>query len=148
MSNWHNKNSKLCFLKQQIFRCLLDPCAANNPRKVGEEHTHVTPLIASSTIVAIIIYLVFIEKWNHRCFLVFFNFSYKNEKRKKCTVFHFFPENEIRKKKFEIQSKYSFNITKFTIYWCQIQKKVQYFKFCFSIYQGNEGAFCLDGYIV
>ena len=90
VSNWHNKNSKLCFLKQQIFRCLLDPCAANNPRNVGEEHTHVTPLIASSTIVAIIIYLVFIEKWNHRCFVVFFNFSYKNKKRKKCTVFHFF----------------------------------------------------------
>ena len=132
MSNWHNINSKLCFLKQQIFRCLLDPCAANNPRKVGEEHTHVTPLIASSTIVAIIIYLVFIEKWNHRCFVVFFNFSYKNEKRKKCTVFHFFPENEIRKKKFEIQSKYPFNITKLTIYWCQMQKKCSILNFVFQ----------------
>lgn len=68
-------------------------------------------------IVAIIIYLEFIEKWNHGCFVVFFNFSYKNKKRKKCTVFHFFfSENEIRKKNFEIQSKYPFNITNLTIY--------------------------------
>ena len=35
---------------------------------------------------------------------------------KNAPYFIFFPENEIRKKKFEIQSKYPFNITKLTIY--------------------------------
>ena len=77
--NWNNKISKLRFLKQQILRCLIDLSAANDPRKVGEEHAHVTPLIASGMIFEWTIYLVFIEKWNHRCFVVFVDFSYKNE---------------------------------------------------------------------
>ena len=38
---------------------------------------------------AVFICLVFIVKWNHSCFVVFFNFSYKNEKQKTCTVIHF-----------------------------------------------------------
>ena len=77
--NWNNKISKLHFLKEQIFRCLIDLCAANKPRKVGEEHAHVTSLIVWSMIFEWIIYLVFIEKQNHRCFVVFVGFSDKNE---------------------------------------------------------------------
>ena len=76
--NWNNKISKLSFLKEQIFRCLIDLCAANKPRKVGEEHAHVTPLIVSSMIFEWIIYLVFIEKRNNRTFVVFVDFSDKN----------------------------------------------------------------------
>ena len=76
--NWNNKISKLRFLKEQIFRCLIDLCAANKPRKVGEEHAHVTPLIVSSMIFEWIIYLVFIEKRNNRTFVVFVDFSDKN----------------------------------------------------------------------
>ena len=76
--NWNNKISKLHFLKEQIFRCLIDLCAVNKPRKVGEEHAHVTPLIVSSMIFEWIIYLVFIEKRNNRTFVVFVDFSDKN----------------------------------------------------------------------
>ena len=76
--NWNNKISKLHFLKEQIFRCLIDLCAGNKPKKVGEEHAHVTPQIVSSMIFEWIIYLVFIEKRNNRTFVVFVDFSDKN----------------------------------------------------------------------
>ena len=53
-------NWKLNFLKQWNFRCFRDPCAANHPRKVGEEVAHITLQFAWSMLVAVNICLIFI----------------------------------------------------------------------------------------
>ena len=91
IGNWHMKNWKFCLLKQQIFRCLHNPCRLSKEgwgkNCLCSDLTHLERACCSNYLLN----LYWKKTSQIFCCIFFFCFSYKNEKRRT---------------KFEIQNKY------------------------------------------